>query len=68
LTMMREETIKWMGAHKTILEHFAQHILQEREIDGNEAQAWLTQNSTITPVSIQSGVELMAAAKQWSSG
>ena len=68
LATMREKTIKWMGAHKTILEHFAQHILQEREIDGNEAQAWLTQNSTITPVSIQSGVELMAAAKQWSSG
>lgn len=68
LATMREETIKWMSAHKNILEKFAQHILQEREIDGAEARAWLTQHSSIVPVNIQSGVELMAAAKQWSTG
>lgn len=65
LTTMREETIKWMQAHKDIVELFAQYILQEREIDGEEAQTWLEKYSTITPVNSEGGMGLMAAAQQW---
>lgn len=67
LTTMRDETIKWMNSQKHILELFSQHILHEREIDGDEARSWLTQHSSIAPTNVHSHVGLMAAAQQWSN-
>lgn len=67
LRNMRTQTLAWLEQHKTILQEFAQHLMKEREIDGEEATLWLDQHM---PTEARKGKtvyghELSQAAKNW---
>ena len=64
---MRNQAIAWLSQHQHILEAFARHLMEQRELDGEEAMAWMDQNMPSgeqeAPRAV--GLGLGQAAKAW---
>lgn len=67
LSTLRESAVSWLTDHRQVLEDFADKLKEQREMDGEEVQAWL--NERLRPEEngeAASGVfGVVAAAEKW---
>jgi cell division protease FtsH len=68
LAKLRKSAVDWLRENQEVLVEFAKRLEEQREMDGEEVQAWLDGRLKRTVEGGAAGFGVMAAAENWPRG